>query len=307
MKNDNCYIDGISCLQRFGVWVTRGGYDDLLRFPSMAEPDKNDWPDEDGIEVDLSDPHLEKKEVAISFLSSGGVYVGEFLEFLSAPGLHTLRIPSLEREWQLRMDSEKSCRVYPTATAFTLNFVEDRPVRPAAGLPDPGLPIRPSLFEMDGVDLADYGVIVDESLSAFERMPEVKQNLRRKISILDGEIYDAENVVFSSKEATFKCRLKAADMGSLWSCYDAFFGALIRPGERSLYVDYMGSDFPCYYSKATGFKLLGLAPAMISFNLTLVFTVFRIGGTDYLLASQGGNLVISEDGRYCIDVEPCRE
>lgn len=307
MRNDNCYIDGVSCLQRFGVWITKGGYDDLLCFPAMREPEKNDWPEEDGIEVDLSEPRLERKEAAVSFLSSGGVYVGEFLEFLSAPGRHTLHIPSLEREWQLRLEDQKTCRVYPGATDFTLNFVEDQPVRPVADLPDPGLTVRPSLYELDGVDLADYGVIVDESMSAFQKMPAVKQNLRRKVSTLDGEIYDSEHLVFCSKEAVFNCRIKAADMARMWACYDAFFAALIQPGERSLYVDYMGNEFPCYYSGATGFKLLGLKPAMISFNLTLVFTVFRLDGADYLLASQGGNLVTSEDGRYYIDIEPCRE
>ena len=29
MKHDNCYIDGMSTLSRFGCWVTKGGYRDL--------------------------------------------------------------------------------------------------------------------------------------------------------------------------------------------------------------------------------------------------------------------------------------
>lgn len=67
---DNCYIDGISICNRFGVWVTKGGYNGLLAFPAMKEPESNDWPEEDGIEVDLSDPKLEPKEATISFLST---------------------------------------------------------------------------------------------------------------------------------------------------------------------------------------------------------------------------------------------
>ena len=47
---DNCYIDGISICNRFGVWVTKGGYNGLLAFPAMKEPESNDWPEEDGIE-----------------------------------------------------------------------------------------------------------------------------------------------------------------------------------------------------------------------------------------------------------------
>lgn len=303
----NFFIDGQNAYDAFGVWIVKGGYKDLLKFPAMTEPEKNDWPEEDGVEVDLSDPKLEKKEIGISFLASRDIYVGEFLEHLSASGYHTFRIPSLEREWALRLDSQKTCRIYSEATDFSLNFIEDQPVRPALSLPDSGLVIRPSLFELDGVDLADYGVVVDESMSSFQKMPTVKQNLTRKVSTIDGQIYDPENVVFNSKETVFKCRIKAADMNRMWNCYDAFFGALIQPGERSLYVDYMGNEFPCYYSKATDFKLLSLAPTMISFNLTLVFTVFRIDGVEYLLASQRGKLIVSQDGKYCIDVEPCRK
>ena len=37
---DNCYIDGISICNRFGVWVTKGGYNGLLAFPAMKEPEQ---------------------------------------------------------------------------------------------------------------------------------------------------------------------------------------------------------------------------------------------------------------------------
>lgn len=37
----------------------------------MTEPEKNDWPEEDGVEVDLSDPKLEKRKSAFLFLPAG--------------------------------------------------------------------------------------------------------------------------------------------------------------------------------------------------------------------------------------------
>lgn len=43
------YIDGKDAYTDFGVWITEGGYDGLLPFPELVEPDRNDWPDEDGI------------------------------------------------------------------------------------------------------------------------------------------------------------------------------------------------------------------------------------------------------------------
>ena len=50
------YIDGKDAYTDFGVWITEGGYDGLLPFPELVEPDRNDWPDEDGIEPDLEKP-----------------------------------------------------------------------------------------------------------------------------------------------------------------------------------------------------------------------------------------------------------
>ena len=62
------FIDNTNIFTAFGVCVKEGGYDELLAFPALVEPDKNVWPEEDGIEVDLSAPVLSGKELAISFV-----------------------------------------------------------------------------------------------------------------------------------------------------------------------------------------------------------------------------------------------
>ena len=46
----NLYIDGIDVRDAFGVWVRKGGYDDLFTFPPMKPPYFNDWPEQHGIE-----------------------------------------------------------------------------------------------------------------------------------------------------------------------------------------------------------------------------------------------------------------
>ena len=35
------YIDGKDAYTDFGVWITEGGYDGLLPFPELVEPDRN--------------------------------------------------------------------------------------------------------------------------------------------------------------------------------------------------------------------------------------------------------------------------
>lgn len=301
---DNCYIDDVSTWNRFGVWVTKGGYSDLLVFPPLVDPDKNDWPEEDGIEVDLTEPHLQEKEITVSFLASRPeVDVNDFIHFISKPGYHTLNVPSLQREWQIRLSTQTANKRYLNACDFALKFVEDRHVRRDAA-PVPGLPVRDSGYELDGVSFAGYGVVVDEAKDNLLKSPTAKKNLSSKISTKDGQTYDAAHLVFNSKEVTFKCHFKAASMPAFWSCYDAFFAALVAPEERNLYVEYIGDSLPCHYKRSSGFRILKLSdPVIVEFNLTLIFTVFRIGETEYLLSSEDDFLIETEDGEYYIDMK----
>lgn len=303
--NNNVYIDGLNVRGRFGCWITRGGYNGLFAFPAMKEPERNDWPEEDGIEVDLSDPKLEAKEVSISFLSDTNSGATDLAAYLSDPGLHTFRIPSLGREWRLRMADHPANTVYPLATSFSLKFVEDRPVRPVPErLPSPGLWLPDYRYRLDDVPLSEYGVVVDESRNALLKNPAVKINMQRKITTIDGQIYDAEHLVFQPKEVTFKCHLKAVSMEAFWGCYDSFLAALVAPGERRLYVEEIGKAYPCHYKKASGWKVLTLCgPVIVQFDLTLVFTSFRLYETDYFLATEAGEFIITEDGDYFIDMK----
>lgn len=309
---NNVYIDGENARSRFGVWITKGGYNGLLAFPALKEPEENDWPEEDGVEVDLSDPKLEAKEVTITFLSDTNTAATDLVAYLSqipegeaGNSYHTFHVPSLGREWRLRLNEHPANTVYPLATSFSLKFVEDVPARPAAdGLPDPGVRIPESRYKLDGVPFSDYSVIIDVSRSALLKAPVAKLNMNRTVSTLDGQIYDAGQLVFQKKETTFKCRLKAASTEAFWSCYDAFFGALIKPEERRLYVEEIGKEFPCYYKSSSAFRLLTLSGVlMVEFNLTLVFTSFRLYETDYFLATEAGDWIVTEDGEYFIDMK----
>ncbi|WP_195584798.1 hypothetical protein [Parabacteroides goldsteinii] len=303
---DNCYIDGISICNRFGVWVTKGGYKDLLTFPALVDPDTNDWPEEDGIEVDLSKPKIQPKDITISFLASNrAMNVIDFVAFLSQPGYHTLRVPILNREWRLRLSTYPTNKVYPNACGFSLKFIEDTPAYSTyIPLPDPGVIIHDSGYELDGIPFSDYGVVVDRAKDELLKAPAVKKNLTRKVITHNGQQYDVDHLVFSSKESTFKCYFKAASIERFWQCYDAFFGVLIQPDERLLYVDSLRETYPCYYKKSSGFKILSLrGPVIMEFNLTLVFTVFRIQEMEYLLASEDGRFIMTEDGEHLIDMK----
>lgn len=300
------YIDGKDAYTDFGVWITEGGYDGFLPFPELVEPDRNDWPDEDGIEPDLEKPTLKPRELNITFVRSvDGRSAGALVEHLSKSGYHLFRIPSLGREWSLRLIQNPAYEDWDRLESFTLRFSEDRPVRPSfVATPEGGGRYVPlSEYELDGVPLDRYGVMVTEGRDEIMRSPTVKTNLSRTVLDVDGRIYDTENVVFNSKEVTLKCCLIADSTAVLWRCYDALLHALIQPGERSLYVDYNVEEYPCYYKRTSGWRLDSLRDLVIvTFNLTLEFTVFRMDGIDYLLATEDGDLIVTEDGEYHIDL-----
>ena len=303
---NNLYIDDQPARSQFGVWITRGGYSGLLAFPALKEPEANDWPEEDGVEVDLSDPKLERKEITLSLLADTNTAATDLVAYLSDPGYHRFRIPSLGREWRLRLAEHPENHVYPLQTAFSLKLVEDAPLRPGSensqsfgknrgdfeenlgsfgGNPGTfsGNSIRlpKSRYLLDDVPFSDYGVVIDVSHSALLKAPAAKLNLNRTVSTEDGQLYDADHLVFQKKEVTFNCHFKAVSMAAFWQCYDAFFAALIQPEERQLYVEEIGKAYPCYYKSCSSFEVLTLArPVIVKFNLTLVFTRFRLeGGT----------------------------
>ena len=78
------YIDGIDAFTRYGVMIEEGGYNGVLSYPSLKEPEQsNNWLEEDGIEVDLSDPKLNTKELDISFSAFDEYMLGDFIALLS--------------------------------------------------------------------------------------------------------------------------------------------------------------------------------------------------------------------------------
>lgn len=299
------YIDDIDIYAQYGVVITDGGYSDLLCFPALKTPEYNDWPEEDGIEVDLDSPTLEAKEATVSFACNERS-AGNLIFHLSQPGYHTLRITELGKEWRLRLLTQTACRDYSRAVTFSLKFADDFPGRvenyaPASGS---GLTLPVSEYEIDNVPFSRYGIEVTGGWDDLLKSPTVKQNLTRSFKTSDGQLYDADHLVFNSKETTLKCCLSAVSIGKFWECYTAFFNDLIQPGERLLYWDYVGEEYPFYYKKSSGFNVVSLCgPVVVEFNLTLVFTVFRIGETEYLLASESGEMIETEDGEYLIDLK----
>ena len=142
----NLYIDGIDVRDAFGVWVRKGGYDDLFTFPPMKPPHFNDWPEQHGIEVDLKAPTLAPLSVRVLLIASGAnANVAGFIELLSKPGYRVCRFPTLDREFKLRYVECGDFEQVGNVSVFAVQFELDEPKRvdPATWLA-PGVPVRTS-------------------------------------------------------------------------------------------------------------------------------------------------------------------
>ena len=268
----NLYIDGVDVRAAYGVWIVKGGYNDLFSFPSIKTPNANDWPEHHGVEVDLSAPKLASLSVSLDFIASRtAADTLSFIQLLAGLGYHTFHFPSLGRSFELRLSDSIDFAKFSTLDAFRLQFTADQPSRDDFFTwMSPGVRITQSAYAIDGVRFDHYGIFVTRGRDSLLQSPSVKQQmLRSNISTIDGQIYDAGQVKFVDKSVTLKCCLKAANMERLWSCRDAFFSAWISSDEHTL--TYRGKQYKCYYEQTSNAKLLllGSCKCMISFDLTI--------------------------------------
>ena len=303
------YIDGKDAFTEYGVFVQENGYNELAAFPSLKSVKSNDWQEEDGIEADLSAPVLDTKEFSMKFVFTGkNSRYGGFIELLSDKSYHTFNFREIGRTYRLRMVSHTNLDTALFLGFVTLLLADDFPLdgytytAPASMVPPYGD------YELDGRKLTDYGIrVLDGTLSEIEKSPAVKQNLLRNIGTQGGAIYDGNRVTFKAKEVRVNCLMRAATQAELWRNYDAFLYDLVRPDERLLYVDTQGIEYPCHYKNCSVSEFYISGKIWLKFTVTLVFTSFRVEGDIYLLTSESGEWIITEDGNLAINLTEVKQ
>ncbi len=298
-------IDGIDAYAEFGVFVADTGLLALLQYPSLKKVNSVDWHEEDGEEFDLSAPVLDAKTVQIKFGAHKVNRVGGFIEALSDMSYHDFEFVSLGRAFRLRLVDQQALVVLPTWQTFSLQLADYFPLEGY----DYQAPIsrygKTTGYEIDGIDLGQYDVqVLEGSLAEVLKSPAVKQNLLRNIGSKSGAIYDGEVVTFKTKDVKINLVMMASNFEDFWRNYDAFLYDLTRSDERKLYVDSTGLEYPCYYKNCTSTKFVIIKGKIwFVFSITLVFTSFRVGDDDYLLASENSELfVLEEDDETFIDM-----
>lgn len=298
-------IDGVDMYQEYGVFVHDGGYAGLVGYPPLKSVEFNDWPEEDGVDPDLSETHLDSKTFSMTFGGTQAPKSDGFINFLTDGAYHVFEFIPLGITRRLRMNSQSNRQTLRSLELFALQFSDDFPLSGyeyQEPVPNPAIPQKG--YKIDGVALSDYGVwVTDGTDDEIEKSPIVKQNLLINVAGSNGLFYDGEEVVFQPKDVSIKCHIRA-DIETFWRNYNALLYDLSKPGERIFYYDKHTQEYPCYYKKSqvSRFSLIG-GEAWCDFTITLSFISFRIGEVHYLLAAEDGALIVLEDGETYVDVQ----
>lgn len=305
MKTGCLYVDGFDVYREFGLYVTDGGWNELVAYPPLKPVKTNDWQEEDGVEADLSAPVLNTREVNIKFAVTVLSGMFDFLDILSDGAYHTFSCDEIKRVYRLRLTQQPNMKAAKILGLATLKFADDFPLDGYSYIaPESGMAYDGS-YTVDGLPFTNYGGrIIKGTYDEIVKSAGVKPNLLRNISVLPGASYDGNgSVTYKSKDVKLQCLLRAESLDNLWRNYDALLYDLVRPGERLLGVDVLKQEFPFYYKSCQVTKFEPTGRIWLQFSLTLTFTRdFRIG-ENMLLSTEDGQVVFTQDEIRAIDLQ----
>lgn len=268
------YIDGKDVYEEYGVYIVRGGWNELVAFPPLKAVNSNDWQEEDGIEADLSSPVLNTREVSLKIAFSN--FDDRFFAFIglfSDKAYHTFDCRYIERIYRLRLVSLPNLTVAQTIGTAILKLADDFPLYNYTYEPPIGIIANNDEYTFDKRRFTDYGVrILKGTIAEILKVPEIKPNLLRNVGTKIGVLYDDKKVVYKSKDVKLYCLMRANTLNDLWHNYDALLYDLIRPNERKLRMKIFGIESPFYYKSCQVTEFYPTDKIWLQFTLTVTFT-----------------------------------
>lgn len=298
------FIGGKDIYKDFGVVITKGGYNELLNYNEIKAPESNNWPEDHGVEVDLSAVVLNSRTLQIPFYCTDFTKAEAFMDMLETPGEKVLSSTFLTKGYNLRMNTQSSVKSYRQGErTFTVSFTEDKPQVYTYTPVNYNKVIPRTALSVDNIPVQSFGLIYTGSFDNWIKRAKAKDNLSRNLSGLNGAIYDTGIYKSEAFEITIPLlfyikgepyqkpkygdfnadyngdflitrwiqQMGRADMTEFINLYESFLGLLTKPGERT--VSYKGVTKKAYYKKAGNFNILSVAPHIaVSFDLTMVCT-----------------------------------
>ena len=267
-------IDGIDVWTAYRAYVEKNGWNGLLSFPSLKQPDTNDWHEYDGLEVDLDNPVLDTRELTLSLASET---IEGYRSVVSLMGqeksVHTLTC--LGRTFKLRMTHVPSLTISRGMSKFNLRLQDDSPLITSYVAPVADYQTFGDNYILGGLgtsqnpvsrSLAAYGIsVLGGSQAEVEKSPSVKPNLTVNIASQSGAQYDDAPVVYQARDVRLNCLMRTNTLAGMWRNLDALLYDLVRPNARTL------NGFECYYKSMSVSEFYPDGAPWLRFALTLCF------------------------------------
>ncbi len=267
-------IDSVNAYGYYGVYVERGGWNGLMSFPSLKEPEKNDWHEYNGLEVDLDKPVLNSREFQMSLVAQTKSGFDAFTNALGgANSIHTLSC--FGRSFQVRLTNQPSLSLSRGLARFQVKFADDNPLDLSTAdytAPSSSVFTGGDIYTLGGLGspssrrLSAYGItVLSGSNAEVSKKAEVKKNLLVNIATQSGASYDNSTVRYQAKDVRLSCLMRAATMAELWRNSDALLYDLVRPNARTM------NGHSCYYKSMAVSEFFPEDRPWMKFALTLCF------------------------------------
>jgi len=305
MFTNKLYLDGNDVYSSYGAILGEGSYKNLLEWPVFKELSYNDWHEENGLEVDLSDPKLDTRTFELTFNFIGSQpRMDKFILQLSDLAYHTCIFVDISLSLTLRMVSIGGLDLTNGLPVLKVQLAHDEPLT----LRNYTAPISNISYSedytLDGIPISEYGLrVLEGSLSSVKKPPDVKENLNRNISTLNGAIYYNGNVKYKAKDITLKCLMTADLLTGLINNYYTLFNELTETGTRDLYVDATSETYQCYYNSIKVTEVYTTGKLWLAFELVLTIPNPTVALEEFLLSTEDGLFITTEDSINYIDME----
>ena len=265
-------IDGVNILTTYSATLLYGSLNSLIEYPDIKPPKKNDWAEYDGIEVDLSNPVLDKRNVTLTFLILEDK-IDSFVTFLLAKTYRDYYSKDLNYTFTLRcleiVDIDKTQPKF----AIKIKLSDDFPLKDYVyeGL-SRIIYFSSTTITWDRTDIffgqssTDYGFVIDDiSSSAYgillleetndslDSSAKTKNKLEIESNFISG-VFVAEQ---ASKKKEYSATLDLffkESVVNFMKGYNAFLYNLIKPENRILAIN--GKTYNFYYDKSKVITLI---------------------------------------------------
>lgn len=267
-------------VNKLGIYILRGGADELLRFAERREPDSTSWYERDGIDVDLSTPLFKAVEVEVTYIVLADAYL-TYEECLSGvrnvhrQGLNTIEIDgygsfevqlqsftSMRHKGGIAQDARKKGEI-------TVSYLMPNPLARYTKI-QPGEAFKfKALNALNDRDLSEFGIAVQELYDSTLKPLSCKQGLVRDLPHLSGVIAYSNSSATESKEIVLSGEILASTPEGLVGNLQALWQEVSQPGALKLTTP--GGSFNCYYTSMSSLQRKNTRSQKMIFTFTLNF------------------------------------